>query len=470
MSLLLDLPLHKQLIKALDKLGFTDATEVQAKAIPVALAGKDIMVSAQTGSGKTAAFLLPLLDRFLRNSAPNGSTRALILLPTRELALQTQKAFEKLAAFTPIKCGLIIGGEAFKHQVATIRKNPEVLIATPGRLVEHIGRGTPDFQDLEILVLDEADRMLDMGFAEDMNTIAQACQTQRQNMLFSATLNHRSIKCINAILNNPESIELDTHRQGHVNIKQQLVLADDIKHKEQLVAALITQEQVRKVLVFCNTRVQCQQLGNVLKYKKFKVDFIHGDIAQSDRKQVMNRFRSGHIDVLVATDVAARGLDVKDVELVINFTVAQSGDDHVHRIGRTGRAGHEGIAITLVSSTEWSQMSSIERYLKIRFEKRKVKGLESSYSGPKKVKKSGKAAGPKKKKNVDSKTKTNKKTSKNKAPKKKSAAKVSVKQKAPKKHSDVEPPSSGKRSKSFQAVNGGSTNNRDGFSVLRKRK
>ncbi len=397
MPLLQTLSLHKQLLKALDKLGFTDATEVQSQAIPAALAGKDLMVSAQTGSGKTAAFLLPVLQRLLVHDAPKSGTRALILLPTRELALQTKKTFEQLAAFTYIKCGLIIGGEAFKHQVATLRKNPEVLIATPGRLVDHIEKGTPDFKDLEVLVLDEADRMLDMGFALAMHAIADSCNKQRQNLLFSATLHHRELGRIKATFTDPESIEIGA-RQQHSDIIQQLVLADDIKHKEKLVAALITEEQARKVFVFCNTRVQCEQLSHLLRYKTFNVAYIHGEIAQSERKQIMNRFRQGGLQILVATDLAARGLDIDDVDLVINFSVAQSGDDHTHRVGRTGRAGQQGKAITLICSTEWNQMSSIERYLNIRFERRVVKGLKARYSGPKKIKKSGKAAGSKKKK------------------------------------------------------------------------
>jgi ATP-dependent RNA helicase SrmB len=396
--LLSELPLHKQLFKAIDKLGFTEATPVQMRTIPAVLAGKDLLVSAKTGSGKTAAFLLPMLDRFLATEAPRTGTRALILLPTRELALQTLKALQSLAGFTPIKGGLIIGGEAFKHQVATLRKNPEVLIATPGRLVEHIERGTPDFKDLEVLVLDEADRMLDMGFAIEMDTIARACNDRRQTLLFSATLKHRGMDNITRLLNEPESIVVDSHRQAHSELAQEMVLADDIKHKEKLVAALIAEEKAHRVIVFCNTRAQCQQLGNVLKYLKLRADFIHGEISQSERKQVMNRFRNGQLEILVATDVAARGLDIEGVELVINFDLAQSGDDHVHRVGRTGRAGHSGKAITLVSATEWNQMSSIERYLKIRLDRRKVEGLVARYKGPKKVKKSGKAAGSKKKK------------------------------------------------------------------------
>ena len=398
MSLLQDLPLHKQLFKALDKLAFTEATEVQARAIPAALAGKDVMVSAKTGSGKTAAFVLPMLDRLLATDAPGSGTRALILLPTRELALQTAKMFAKLARFTHIKCGLIIGGESFKYQIATIRKNPEALIATPGRLVEHIEKGTTDFNDLELFVLDEADRMLDMGFAEDMQLIAAACKKQRQNLLFSATLKHKGMHHIREILNAPESIEIDSFKEGHSNIIQQKVLADDTAHKQKLVVALIREEQARKVFVFCKTREQCHQLGSALQAKGLQAGFIHGEIPQNQRKTVLNRFRDNKLQVLVATDVAARGLDVEAVDLVINFTVAHSGDDHVHRVGRTGRAGRAGKAITLVTSVDWNLMSSIERYLKIRFEPRNVNGLKARYSGPKKLKKSGKAAGTKKRK------------------------------------------------------------------------
>ncbi len=404
MTLLSDLTLHKQLLKALDKLGFTEATEVQAQAIPLALKRSDLMVSAQTGSGKTAAFLLPILHQLLTEEVLGTGTRALILLPTRELALQTQKNFEQLAAFTYIKSGLIIGGEAFKHQVATLRKDPEVLIATPGRLVDHIEKGTPDFRSLDVLVLDEADRMLDMGFAIDMNTIASSCNSERQNLLFSASLKHEGLGKISKTFRDPVAIAVGSPDQEHRDISQQLVLADNIKHKEKLVVALIEEEQANKTLIFCNTRLQCQQLSHLLRYKKMKAGYIHGDISQNDRKQVMNQFRQGGLEVLVATDVAARGLDIKGVDLVVNFNIAQSGDDHLHRVGRTGRAGEQGKAITLIDSNEWNQMSSIERYLKFRFEQRAVKGLKADYSGPKKVKKSGKAAGAKKKKSDTKKT------------------------------------------------------------------
>ncbi|MBT5153960.1 MAG: DEAD/DEAH box helicase [Gammaproteobacteria bacterium] len=394
---LLDLPLHKQLFKALDTLGFSEATEVQDSAIPAILEGRDVMVSAKTGSGKTAAFLLPMLDHMLRMDAPGYGTRGLILLPTRELALQTVKTFEKLAKFTPIKCGIVIGGEAYKHQIALLRKNPEVIIATPGRLVEHLDKRSIDFNDLEFLVLDEADRMLDMGFTEDMNTIAASCRQQRQNLLFSATLKHRNFGRIQDILDDPASIEVDSFKQGHSQITQQMVLADGDDHKRKLIKALVEEEKAEKVFVFCKTRAQCSAVGQHLAATALKVGYLHGEIPQSDRKQVLNRFRDGKLQVLVATDVAARGLDVSDVDLVINYTVAHSGDDHVHRVGRTGRAGKQGKAVTLVNRIDWNKNSSIERYLKIRFELRSVKGLKADYTGPGKLKKSGKAAGTKKK-------------------------------------------------------------------------
>jgi ATP-dependent RNA helicase SrmB len=355
------------------------------------------MVSAKTGSGKTAAFLLPMLDQMLRIDLPRSGTRGLILLPTRELALQTVKTFEKLAKFTHIKCGIVIGGEAYKHQVASLRRNPEVIIATPGRLAEHLDKGTIDFDDLEFLVLDEADRMLDMGFAEDMNKIATACNKERQNLLFSATLKHRNFGRIQDILDTPVSIEVDSFKEGHSQITQQMILADDDAHKQKLIVALVEEEKAEKVFVFCKTRAQCTAVGEHLAKTELKVGYLHGEIPQSDRKQVLNRFRDSKLQVLVATDVAARGLDVPDVDLVINYTVAHSGDDHVHRVGRTGRAGREGKAVMLVNHIDWNKNSSIERYLKIRFELRSLKGLKAKYTGPDKVKKSGKAVGTKKK-------------------------------------------------------------------------
>ncbi len=396
-----DLALHERLQKALSELGFQKATPVQEKTIPMAMAGSDLMVSAETGSGKTAAFLLPMLDQMHNNPAPKSSTRALILVPTRELAQQILKDCLALAKFTYIKVGMVIGGEDFRHQINTFRKNPEIIIATPGRLIEHIENNNPDFSDLEYMVLDEADRMLDMGFSAEVMTIATECREERQTMLFSATLQGRGIrKMIDEVLNEPERIILSTARDKHENIHQQIMLADDLSHKEKLLIWLLKNETYEKALVFTNTRMQAHEFYGKIRVKGLRAGVLHGEMDHKERKHVMRLLADGNINILIATDVAARGLDLKGVQLVINLDMPRNGDDYVHRIGRTGRAGEQGLAISLIDSNEWNLMASIERYLKVNFEKRSIKELRGSYKGPKKLKSSGKAAGSKKKKSA----------------------------------------------------------------------
>jgi len=389
--------LDKRLLKAIDKLGFEKPTPVQTETIPRAMDHKDLLVSSETGSGKTAAFLLPTLHQMLIKSAPESGSRMLILLPTRELARQVMKHFKQLAAFTHLKFALICGGETFKFQRAMFRKNPEVIIATPGRLLEHIEHGTPDFEALEFLVLDEADRMLDMGLSDDVLRIVSSCNTDRQTLLFSATLNHRGLsKMMAGMLRDPETIRLNTVREQHQNIRQQIVVADDALHKGRLVNWLLDNETFDKAMVFTNTRVQADKLGSYLRSKGQRMGVLHGDMEQDERNRIMQLLRQGIINVLIATDVAARGIDVKGVDMVINFDMARSGKEHVHRIGRTGRAGEEGLAICLISPQEWNLMSSIGRYLRIDFEQRTIESQLGKYKGPHKVKASGKAAGSKK--------------------------------------------------------------------------
>lgn len=393
-----ELALHERVQKALTDLGFQNATPVQEKALPKILAGKDLMVSAETGSGKTAAFLLPMLSHMHSNPAPKSSTRGLILVPTRELALQVLKACEALARFTYIKAGLIIGGEDFRHQINTLRKNPEILIATPGRLMEHMENRNHDFSDLEYLVLDEADRMLDIGFGADVLSITGECRTERQTLLFSATLEGRALKeMAREVLASPEQLTLNTVKDPHQNIRQQIMLADDIAHKEKVLIWLLQNESFEKALVFTNTKAQAETFFGKIRVKGLKVGVLHGDMDHRERKHVMRLLSEGKINILIATDVAARGLDIKGVQLVINLEMARNGDDYVHRIGRTGRAGEQGLAISLIGPDEWNRMAGIERYLNARFEKRSVKELRGSYKGPKKLKSSGKAASRKKK-------------------------------------------------------------------------
>ena len=374
--------LHERLLKALEKLKLETCTLVQARMLPLALSGRDILASAETGSGKTYAFLLPALQTIITKTAPDTATRCLILVPTRELADQIEADCKSLCAFTMIKSLGLIGGLPFKEQRARIRKNPEIIIATPGRILEHLEKGSINLDDLEVLILDEADRMLDMGFREDVLKICHACKAEKQTFLLSATLQHAGIeKIAAAILNDPAHIDDGKYRQQDDNITHRLVLADTQEHKNQLIAKILESEQYTRVLIFTNTRAQASKLASYLRYKKFKADCLHGELSQEERQLVMRHFRQGRIDVLVATDLAARGLDVKEIDLVINFDMARSGDDYLHRVGRTGRAGASGTAIALVTASDWNLSQSIARYLNIQFEVLLVKGLEAKFKG-----------------------------------------------------------------------------------------
>ncbi len=411
-----DFPLNSQIFKALEKLGLAQPTPVQQQTIPRALAQKDLLVSAETGSGKTLAFLLPILQRLMENPAPDSATRALILVPTRELARQVFKNAKDLSAFTRVEAGMIMGGQEFKYQKALLRKNPEIVIATPGRLVEHLSQNSADLSDLEVLVLDEADRMLDMGLSEDVLKIAKACRRERQTLLFSATLTHKGVlKVAEQVLNNPETLTLSTPQDKHANITQQVVLADDPAHKERLTNWLLANETYSKALIFTNTKLQAEKLQGLLKFHNHPVGLLHGDMDQDERNQIMTQLRHGAIEVLVATDVAARGLDIRGIDLVINFDMPRNGNDYIHRIGRTGRAGEQGLAITFVAAPDWNLMTSVEHYLQLSFERRKIKSLEARFKGPKKIKTSGKTAATQKRK--DSKKDTRKTGKKDDAPK-----------------------------------------------------
>ena len=399
MTTFADLNLHERLIKALGELEITTPTPVQASAIPEALAGHDLRVVARTGSGKTAAFMLPMLHQLLQHSRPRTDTRALILLPTRELAQQTLKQVEALGRYTFIKAELITGGEDFKVQAAKMRKNPEILIGTPGRLIEHLEAGNLRLQDLEMLVLDESDRMLDMGFSDDVLRLAAECRAERQTLLFSATSGGNAMeKMVASTLRDPKSLMLDSVRDLNESVVQQVITADDVKHKERLVQWLLANETYDKAVVFTNTREQADRLGGVLVASNLKVFVLHGEKDQKDRKLAMDRLKAGAVKVLVATDVAARGIHVDGLDLVINFDMPRSGDEYVHRIGRTGRVGGEGTAISLIAAHEWNLMASIQRYLRQNFEYRLIEALKGNFLGPKNLKSNGKAAGSKKKK------------------------------------------------------------------------
>ncbi len=391
--------LHERLLKAVAELKFVQPTPVQAAAIPPALEGRDLRVTAKTGSGKTAAFVLPLLNKLMGPSMQRVTIRALILLPTRELAQQTLKEVERFSQFTFIKSGMITGGEDFKVQAAMLRKVPDILIGTPGRMLEQLNAGNLKLNDVEVLILDEADRMLDMGFAEDVQRLAGECCNRQQTMLFSATTGGAGLRdMVGTVLRDPLHLQLNSVSQLNEGTRQQIITTDHNHHKERVVNWLLANETYEKAIIFTNTKVQADRLYGKLVAADYKVFVLHGDKDQKDRKLAIDRMKQGGAKILVATDVAARGLDVEGLDLVINFDMPRSGDDYVHRIGRTGRAGNEGLAISLICHSDWSLMSSIERYLKQRFERRNIKDVKGIYQGPKNLKASGKAVGVKKKK------------------------------------------------------------------------
>ncbi|WP_026244584.1 DEAD/DEAH box helicase [Dasania marina] len=388
------MPLNERLLRALHELNIKTPTAVQQQAIPAALAGKDLRVSAATGTGKTIAFLLPVLQPMFEGKATIAEgSRCVILAPTRELAKQIFKTCKSLCRFSYLKTALIIGGEEFKYQQALLRKDPEIIIATPGRLLEHLQKGSALLSQLEFLVLDEADKMLELGFLDDVTAIAGHSNTQRQTLMFSATLERRGIAELSAgILNEPETIQVDTHRQQHKNIRQQVILADDYEHKKNLLDWLLSNETFGKALVFTNTKTDSNRVRGFLRGKKYRAASINSDMSQEDRSTTMTSFRSGATQILVATDVASRGIDINDIDLVINFDMARNGDDYIHRIGRTGRVEQKGLAISFITAKEWNLMAAIERYVTVSFEKRTIKPLLGKYKGPKKLKSSGKAA------------------------------------------------------------------------------
>lgn len=440
-----EIPFDRSLRLGLDALELTEPTPVQSAVVPIALQGRDIQVSAETGSGKTFAYLLPLAQRILAQSTKEqDGTLALILVPTRELARQVLKQTRQLLTKTRLSAAGITGGADFKYQKALLRKDPEIVVATPGRWLEHCRKGSVKLDHLQTLVLDEADRMLDLGFREDVIAIAEHCPDKHQTLMLSATLGHGGVKQIAAtLLENPERIELALPRQPHSAIAHQLILADSVAHKDSLLVALLDRTEFRRALVFANKRLTAARLAKVLRAESVRCGALHGEMTTEERTHVMQQFHGDKIDVLCASDVAARGLDVKGVDIVINYDMPYSGDDYTHRTGRTGRAGASGVAVSLLVASEWNLMISIQRYLGLEFERRALSGLKAKYTGPKKQKSDGRVAGAKKK------------TKKTAAKKKKPARKTPGKS-GPRKNA------ASKKAPSKETTN-------DGFAPLRKR-
>ncbi|MDP1524326.1 MAG: DEAD/DEAH box helicase [Rhodocyclaceae bacterium] len=367
-----DLGLAPEILKAVHEAGYTTPTPIQAQAIPIVLAGHDIMGGAQTGTGKTAAFILPLLHKLSRhaNTSPSPArhpVRALILAPTRELAMQVQESAKTYSKFLGLRSVCIYGGVDMRAQIAELKEGREIVVATPGRLLDHVEQKTVSFGSVEFLVLDEADRMLDMGFIPDIKRILKLLPTTRQSLLFSATFSEEIKKLADAMLKAPQLIEVARRNQVSETITHRVhpVAADK---KRYLLKHLLDDPSMTQVLVFVATKFGASRLSTWLEREGINATAIHGDKSQQDRTKALEAFKSGTARVLVATDVAARGLDIDDLPHVINYELPRVAEDYVHRIGRTGRAGKNGEATSLVAPEEMKQLADIERLTKFKIE------------------------------------------------------------------------------------------------------
>jgi superfamily II DNA/RNA helicase len=355
-----DLGLSDQLLRAVDESGYADPTPIQRGAIPSVLMGRDLVGIAQTGTGKTASFVLPMIDILAEGRSRARMPRSLILEPTRELAAQVSENFEKYGKYHKLSMALLIGGVQMGDQVKALEKGVDVLIATPGRLMDLFQRGKILLNGCDLLVIDEADRMLDMGFIPDIEEICSKLPKSRQTLLFSATMPPPIQKLAAKFLNEPKRIEVARPATANINIEQRLVDVRGDKKREAL-RDILRHEEFKNAIVFSNRKSTVRELATSLKRSGFAVGQIHGDMDQSDRIAEFDRFKKDEINVLVASDVAARGLDVKGVSHVINFDVPWQPDDYIHRIGRTGRAGMKGIAITLATREDSEAVSAIEK-------------------------------------------------------------------------------------------------------------
>jgi ATP-dependent RNA helicase RhlE len=357
--------LSDALVKAVAEEGYTEPTAVQAQAIPIVLSGHDMLVGSQTGTGKTAGFTLPLLERLSassKNRTPRG-VRALILTPTRELAAQVGESVSTYGKYLPLKSAIVFGGVNINPQIQMLRGGVDILIATPGRLLDHVSQGTVDLSKVEILVLDEADRMLDMGFIHDIRKVLALLPKERQNLLFSATFSDEIKKLSAGFLKSPKLIEA-TRPNTTTELVSQVIHLVDNKRKTELLSFLIGSKNWKQVLVFTRTKHGANRLADKLSQQGIRSAAIHGNKSQSARTKALADFKQGIVRVLVATDIAARGLDIDQLPHVVNFELPNVPEDYVHRIGRTGRAGNEGEAVSLVCIDEHELLKGIERLLK----------------------------------------------------------------------------------------------------------
>ena len=375
-----ELGLDPLILKSVLSAGYENATPVQMQAIPAALGGGDLLVSSHTGSGKTAAFLLPSIQRLLTESTGKGmGPRVLVLTPTRELALQVEKAAMTYGKdMRRFRTACLVGGSPYGLQLKRLSQPVDVVVATPGRLIDHLERGKIDFSRLEVLVLDEADRMLDMGFVDDIKSIASRCPKERQTLLFSATLDGVVGNLARELTHDAQRIEIAAVPVQESKIEQRMLFADNMDHKNRLLDALLRGVDMTQAIVFASTKRSTEEISDLLSESGFASDALHGDMQQGQRNRALQRLREGRTKVLVATDVAARGIDVAGISHVINFDLPRQAEDYVHRIGRTGRAGRTGIAVSFAGMREVGLVRNIERYTGNRIEVHTLPGLEPS--------------------------------------------------------------------------------------------
>ncbi len=363
-------------------MGYEQPTPIQEQAIPLVLEGRDLMAGAQTGTGKTAAFALPTLQRLAPHASTSASParhpiRVLVLAPTRELAIQVEESFRDYAKHLPLRTALVYGGSDMNAQIAALRKGVEILVATPGRLLDHVHNKTVMFNQVSVLILDEADRMLDMGFLPDIKRIIALLPPVRQNLLFSATFPDEIRNLTKTLLRNPVEVQVGA-RNAAVELVTHVVHPVPREKKREILTYLIQTRGLKQVLVFCGTRIGANRLAHQLRKDHIQTDAIHGDKTQAEREAALEAFKAGKTTVLVATDVASRGLDIENLPQVINFDIPHYPEDYIHRIGRTGRAGLTGEAISLVAPEDAEALAAIEKLIKIKIERVLVAGFEPS--------------------------------------------------------------------------------------------
>jgi len=368
--------LDPRIVAAVKAMGYATPTPIQSKAIPLVMAGRDVMGAAQTGTGKTAGFALPIIDRLLPQASASMSparhpVRALILAPTRELAEQVAENVKMYISGTPLRCATVYGGVDMDPQTQALRNGVEIIVATPGRLLDHLGSKNTSLSQVQMVVLDEADRMLDMGFLPDISRILNQLPKERQSLMFSATFSEEIKKLAANFLRDPVLVEVARRNATADNVQQELYRVHE-SEKTAALLSLLHDRELKQVLVFVNTKIGCRRLARELQKHAINADAIHGDKSQDERMKALEGFKQGTIDVLVATDVAARGLDIVELPAVINYDVPYAPEDYVHRIGRTARAGLSGLAITIATGSEDRAVAGIERLIKRTIEPKPI--------------------------------------------------------------------------------------------------